>query len=255
MKRLGHLADPWSIMGATYVFAAIFLWLAVLLQHQPVVFLSAVLWPSLVYGTAFALYTLALSQGEISEVSLWTNLTTILLFLWNPLALAQGWWWMGLFAVGAWLSGAQRVSENVAIIIGSDVFFAMGRLLDVHYQLYPPLTYGANLMTGVGMWMILGLGLARWWPKTIQTVRTFPAGFGLEGFLNALSYVSVVILLRQMPAVIVEAISASAGLLAAFSGFFFHEPMGFRRVVGASVMSFSAILLLLAHTPASAGMK
>ncbi len=248
LTALGRHTDPWGIMGASSVMAALFLWLGVVLQHQPLIWLWPILWPSLVYAGAFSLYTWALSQGPISEVSPWSNATTLFLFIWHP-GLSQGIGFVALFALGAWLAGAQRLSLAGWVMLASDVFFAAARLLDVHYRLYPPLTYGANLMTWVSLWILTGLTISGGRGKILGTVKDFPVFSTIEGFLNALSYVSVVMLLRQMPVAIVEAVSSIAGLLAALGGFVFHEQMTMRRILGALIMSVSAILLLLTQSP------
>ncbi|WP_028962826.1 hypothetical protein [Sulfobacillus thermosulfidooxidans] len=254
LTALGRHSDPWGIMGASSVMAALFLWLGVFLQHQPLTWLWPILWPSMVYAAAFSLYTWALSKGPISEVSPWSNATTLLLFLWHP-GLSQGIGFIASFAIGAWLAGAQSLSLAGWVMLASDVFFAAGRLLDVHYRLYSPLTYGANLMTWVSLWILSGLALSRGRGKILSTVKNFPVLSTLEGFFNALSYVSVIMLLRQMPVAIIEAVSSIAGLLAALGGFIFHEQMTVRQILGAFIMSASAFFLLLTQSPITLNSK
>lgn len=238
-------ASPWPVMGAAYIGAALFLWAAAGAQGHWGVDWQA-FWPSMAYAAAFGLYTSSLVTGQASQVSPWSNATAMMLFILHPADWrGVSWLFMGLFGIGAWCQVQGRLSWPVLMMVASDMLLVVGRLGDVHAAMGNPWTYGASLMTFVAVWMGLAIAARGELPAVFRVVAAYPLASAATGLLNAVSYVSVVVLLESWPATLVEASSAVAALAAAvIAPFLFQERATSRRIGGAVLMTLSAVLLL-----------
>ncbi|AUW93297.1 EamA family transporter [Sulfobacillus sp. hq2] len=242
-------ASPWAVMGLSYVGAAVWLW-AIAAWKGTSGFDWQALGPGTLYAGAFALSTMSLVIGEASQVSPWSNATTLLLFLIHPAHLPPtSWLLIGLFAVGAWWQVQGHLSKPVWMMLASDGLLAMGRLADVHVQSPDPWTYGASLMTCVASWMIAAVFWHQEGKAVFRVAKAMPVTTGIVGLLNAIAYVSVVILLKRWPASLVEASSAVAAFFAALIAvYLFREAANSRRIGGAAIMTVTAVLLILDYS-------
>lgn len=247
---LGHRQSAWSTMVVAYGGAALVLWLSALFLGAAH-FISAAFWPGSVYAVSFALYTLALSRGEVGQVSAWANATPVLLFLWHPTG--TGWAWLAVagFLLGAlWLGGIRRGHVDAAVVwmLLSDGVLVIGRLLDASHTGYHPIAYAASLYLVVTVWMILAMVFLGQGRATIQLIRARPWWSLFAATANGGSYLTLFSLLKVMPVTLIEAVSALAGVGATVVGvLWFHEKGRRRKILASAVMTLATILLLYDH--------
>ncbi len=247
---LGHKQSSWSTMVVAYGGAALVLWLGALIMGSAH-FIAAAFWPGSVYAVSFALYTIALSRGEVGQVSAWANATPVLLFLWNPTG--TGWAWVAVagFALGAvWLGGLRRghIDASVVWMLLSDVVLVIGRLLDASHTGFNPIAYAASLYLVVTGWMLLTMFLLGQGRATIKLVQGRPLWSLFAAAANGGSYLTLFSLLKLMPVTLIEAVSALAGVGATVIGvLWFHEKGRRRKILASSMMTLATILLLYDH--------
>ncbi len=210
----------------------------------------AAFFPSIIYACSFAIYTAALSKGAVSAVSPWSNLSVLFLFLVAP---DSGWWaWSGLAALGMGtallVTGTTTDVIPVWMMIGADVLFVVARVLDVGRAPGSAVTYAANLYGWVTVWIggfALALGQGH---RIIPLVQRRLRWSFLSSLTNAASYLSFILLMPRLPLWVIEGLGSIAALIATLIGsFWLLEAMAWRKIVGSSLMSLGAVLLLLGH--------
>ncbi len=247
---LGRRQSSWSTMVVAYGGAALVLWLGALFMGS-VDFISAAFGPGSVYAVSFTLYTMALSRGEVGQVSAWANATPVLLFLWQPTG--TGWAWLAVagFALGAlWLGGLRRGEVNSAVVwmLLSDVVLIIGRLLDVSHRAFDPIAYAASIYLVVTGWMVLAMFFLGQGRATMRLIQRRPLWSLFAAAANGGSYLTLFSLLKLMPVTLIEAISALAGVGATIIGvLWFHETGRRRKILASTVMTLATILLLYDH--------
>lgn len=247
---LGQRASSWSTMVVAYGGATVVLWIGCLVIGSGH-FVAASFWPGSVYAVSFALYTTALSRGEVGQVSAWANATPVLLFLWHPTG--TGWAWVAVagFALGAvWLGGIRRGHVDAAVIwmVLSDVVLVVGRLLDASHTAYNPIDYAASLYLVVTVWMLLAMVFLGQGQATLKLLRERPLWSLFAAAANGGSYLTLFSLLKIMPVTLIEAVSALAGVGATVIGvLWFHEKGRRRKILASTVMTLATILLLYDH--------
>ncbi|MCL5063917.1 MAG: hypothetical protein M1600_02360 [Firmicutes bacterium] len=212
---------------------------------------SAAFFPSLIYAAHFVLYVTAFSEGDVAAVSPWTNLTVLLLYLWNPF----GGWLAGIgltcFVIAMGLGVERGESRNfrpVLLMVAACLVLAVGRQADVGQPPTYPLAYAASLFTCISLWvavMILCLAQER---AVVALVRERPLWSLLSAITNAASYLTLVLLIHRLPLAALEALGSIAALLATAIGVvWLLERPGKRKMVASWLMSAGAAALLSEH--------
>ncbi len=247
LHRLGQRESGWlATMIIGFCGAAAVLWVMNLWQGTSS-WHPATLWIGAIYAIAFSLYTASMARGPISIVSPWSNATVIILWLLHPsggiLAVAS----LALFALGAFLLTGHKVSAPVLWMLASDGFLALARIADVHHVTEPPVIYATNLFTAISLWMMIPLLVSGKIRSVARLVRAEPGWSFIAASSNAAAYLALFCLLRFLHPAIVEAISAVASSVAAFSGvFFFHEGGLLRKTFSSIFMTMGTVMLLIA---------
>lgn len=247
--RLGHGANPVAAMVLAYGGAAGVLWLAAWGGNQAH-WSNAAWWPSLIYAASFGCYTTSLALGPVSTVSAWANAVVVMMFLLQPVPHLLAWFGVAVFTGGMWvLMAGRRWSSGIWWMLAADGLLVGGRYLDaIHVRVTDPLAYAATLMTGVTCWMALTLLLNAGFGDTMDLFRERSRWALWAAVANAGSYLSLVILLRQLPPFIIEAASSLAGIGGTLLGvWWLREPHGPQKLLGAFCMTLGAIAVLSDH--------
>ncbi|MCL5116359.1 MAG: hypothetical protein M1272_04330 [Firmicutes bacterium] len=247
---LGRQRNALATTAVAYGGAAALLWLSAWATGQGY-WVGQAFWPGAVYAVSFALYTAALAEGPVSLVSAFANATAVLLFFVTPRWDVQSLLAIGLFGLGAALlvPWGRRPSKALAWMLLSDAALAVGRLLDVHNQGVASLPYAASLFTAVLLWLAVPMTLYQRWGDVVRMVRERPGWGSIAAVSNGLAYLTVLELLRRIPATLVEAMSAWAGVIATVAGVVgFREGDGLRKVGSATLMTLGIVILLFSQS-------
>lgn len=246
---LGREKNGLATTAVAYGGSAVVLWIAALwLEHGH--WVGQAFWPGAVYAVSFALYTASLAAGPVSLVSAFANATTIILFFITPTTSLVAWFAVGLFALGSFLLMPlrERLAPAVLWMLLSDGALALGRLMDSHNTGLASFSYAASLFTSVGLWLIIPLTLYGLWGEIFALMRQRPHWSLAASVTNAVAYLTVLELLRHMPATLVEAISAWAGVFATIAGvWWFHESQARRKIGAATLMTIGTIILIFSQ--------
>lgn len=251
---LGRGRGPLATTAVAYGGAAVLLWMAALWTGQAH-WIGQAFWPGAVYAASFGLYTASLVRGPVSVVSGFANATVPMLFLLDPRWDAMSGFGMALFGGGAvlLLARRQRFSPAVLWMLLSGAALAAGRLMDVTHQSMAPLPYAASLFTSVVLWMLVPVTAYSQWPEVASIVRQRTAWVLLACTTNAVSYLTVLALLRRISPAMVEAVSAWAGVLATVAGVVIFREGGGRKKAIAAVLLTAGTVILLFSQPARMG--
>ncbi|NMP22849.1 hypothetical protein [Sulfobacillus harzensis] len=249
---LGRGQNALAVTAVAYGGAALFLWAACLFLGQ-FRWQGEAFWPGAIYAVSFFLYTASLSEGPVSLVSAFANATAVILFLVAPvfdgLALAG----IVLFGVGAAMlvPWGEGVSRAVWWMLLSDAALALGRILDSGVHGVASLPYAASLFSSVVLWLLVPVTAYGRWGDVRDLIRSRPGWGTLAAGANGFSYLTVFELLRLMPATLVEAVSAWAGVLAAAVGaVWFREGGGIKKLSASALMTFGTVILLFSQRSA-----
>lgn len=250
--RLGKAASPLPTMVIAYGGAAVILWLAAGLWGQWE-WISESMGSALVYAASFGCYTVSLVKGPVSTVSAWSNAAVILLFLAHPNPSLLAWLGVAVFAagmVGLLSVGDRFLSSGVIWMLLADVFLVGGRLLDAHHGgTGAAISYAASLMTGVSVAMGAAYVLFNRQETVRDLIVTRPAWAILSAGFNAGAYLTLVVLIRELPPFVVEAVSSLAGIGATVLGIFWlgERRRALSKLVAAGLMTLGAIGVLTDH--------
>ncbi len=234
-------------MAIAFFGAALLLWI-VAIAHGQRIWIGSTLWTGVLYAIAFGLYTTSLQEGPVGSVSPWTNATIILLWLIQPTEDLLSVGGILIFSYGAWLLISRKITRPVILMILSDLFLVMARLLDVSNSHLPAFAYSASLFTSISLWMSIPVALYGQLFPAIRLLRIRPAWSITAASTNAFSYITLFALLEWLPPALVEAISALSGFAATIIGItIFHESRGRRNIWGSGLMTLGVLLLLLDH--------
>ncbi len=251
---LGRGHGPLATTAVAYGGAAALLWLAAIGTGQAH-WVGEAFWPGAVYAASFGLYTASLVRGPVSVVSGFANATVPMLFFLDPHWDAMSVLGMALFGAGAMvlLPRRQGFSPAVLWMLLSGVALVGGRLLDVSHQSLAPLPYAASLFTSVVLWLVVPVTAYDQWPQVASIVRERGGWVMLACITNAVSYLTVLALLRRIAPTMVEAVSAWAGVLATVAGVVIFREGGGRRKVAAALLLTVGTVILLFSQPARMG--
>lgn len=246
---LGRGKNALATTAVAYGGATVLLWLAALLSGHAY-WVGLAFWPGAIYAVSFVLYTAALAKGPVSVVSAFSNATAVLLFFSSPVWDWRAWAGIALFALGGafMVPWRGRPPASVLWMLLSDVALAVGRLLDAHVQGVDTVAYAASLFTSVTVWLVVPLTAYARWGDVRQLMSDRPGWSLLSAGTNGLAYLTVFELLKRMPATMVEAVSAWAGVLATVAGLvLFHEGGGRRKIIAAVLMTVGTVILLFSR--------
>lgn len=243
---LGHRRGALEATTVAYGGAALLFWLGCVASGH-MTWIGAAFWPGAVYAVSFALYTAALTEGAVGEVSGFANTTVFLLFLvdptWDPWSLAG----MAMFMAGSilLLEPRPKFSRPVLWMVLSGAALVVGRLLDQRSLTAVSLPYAASLFTSVLLWLAVPVTAFRLWGRTGRLAATRPVWSLASASFNALAYWTVLELLRRVSPVLVEAVSALAGVGATALGVvMFKEGRGLQKLLATLLMTAATLILL-----------
>jgi hypothetical protein len=244
-SRRGALAATTVAYGG----AALFLWGASAAAGH-LAWIGAAFWPGAVYAVSFALYTAALTEGAVGEVSGFANTTVLLLFIVQP-----RWDLWSLVGMTFFLAGSlllvppgQKLSRPVLWMVLSGVAVVVGRLMDQKALTPVSLPYAASLFTSVLLWLAVPVSAYGLWRSAGRLAVERPVWSVSSAGFNALSYWTVLELLRLISPGLVEAVSALAGVGATAVGVvMFKEGRAVPKVLAAVLMTTATLMLLFSQ--------
>ncbi len=246
---LGRHRQALVTTQVAYGGAALLLWLWSFFAGQGR-WVSQAIWPGAIYAVSFTAYTQALALGPVSLVNGFANATVVMLFLlspiWSPLPILA----LSLFTAGGvmLLPRGGHLSRGVWWMLASGAALVAGRILDAGHQALPSLPYAATLFTVVVMWLAVPVTAYGLWPAIGALIGERPGWAMAAATLNAVSYLTVLELLRQISPTLVEAVSAWAGVVATIAGVIgFKEGGATRKVSAATLMTVGTMILLFSR--------
>lgn len=249
---LGRGQNALATTVVAYGGAAVALWAACLIFGQ-FHWVGAAFWPGAIYAVSFALYTASLGEGPVGLVSGFANAAVVMLFMvqprWDLLSLTG----LGLFVLGSvlLLPRGGRLTRSVVWMLLSGVALVGGRLLDASHLPVLSLPYAASLFTAVLMWLVVPITAYGAWGDVGRLVVERRSWAAAASVFNAVSYLTVLELLRYISPTLVEAVSACAGVAAVAAGVIaFREGDAAKKVAAAVLMTIATLILIFSRAGA-----
>lgn len=247
-NRLGRGVPPLPATLVAYFGAAVALFAADVAAGGPIVDPSAI--PGvLIYSVSFTLYFWALSVGPLSVVGAWPAATALMLWIWHPEGGFQAFAGVVLVVMGGLVLGGRlrlRAAVGIFIMLGSDASLAVGRLVDAHLAVGPPIAYAFTLFAGVSLLMGAVVAVSRGLGYAVRLARARPGWLLAAALVNGAAYLTLIGLLQHWPPYLVEALSGAAGLVTVALGVLvLGEGDGVRKGLGAVLLSLGSALLVL----------
>lgn len=251
---LGRHRPALATTAVAYGGAALVLW-GLCVAFGQARWVGAAFWPGAIYAFSFTTYTQSLALGPLGLVNGFANATVVMLFLISPV-----WGLLPLVGIAVFVVGSafliphdRGLTPGVWWMLASGAALVAGRILDAGNLSGPSLPYAATLFSVVVMWLAVPLTAYGMWPAIGDLVRDRPAWAIGGACVNALSYLTVLELLRQITPTLVEAVSACAGVAATVAGVAVFREGGARRKIGAATLMTIGTMILLFSRPGGMG--
>lgn len=263
VKRLGTYGDSFSSAFLFFAFGALLLWPFTILEEVgSYAFLGRVAVSSVVYAAAFVCYVKSLSIGEASLVSPLYNFNIFFLAVIAAVFLGEG---LGLFKLaglcllvyGATFLNRQRTwwcslgvlfqDRACRLMMAGSLLIAVGRVIDKYNMaVAPPVTYCFTLYCFVSAYLLILIIWKRRVGRMVRLVREQPGLSITAGAINGLSYLFLLIALKDLEVSVAEPVSMLGMVVTVIlSKFMFGEYIR-QRMLGVVVMTGGAWLLFLA---------
>lgn len=262
VKKLGEARGSEDAACLFFGLAAVFLLPVLFFTRWPgPAFLPGVIAAGALYSIANVFYVRSLSEGEVSLVAPLLSLSTFFLlmlavvFLGEPLTAPK------LAGTACLVLGASLLEEGASLITSlrklfayrpaqymviSALFTAAGRVIDKHLNAsVSPLLYAFVLNLVVGLFLAGYLAVRGRRSAVLSLLAERPGLAFLSGFVNAYSYLLLLVALRWLDVSVAEPATSCSLLLSVLLGYLvYREPI--RRRLPAAALIVAGVWLLLA---------
>ncbi len=262
VKQLGENSDS---VGAAFLFfsiASIFLIPVLFFTEIPENwnFLWWVLFASLIYSNTFVLYVRSLSLGEASLVGPLYNFNIFFLliltsiFLGEKVTILKVTGILLLFYGTSFLNRQKNPFKSIKalfndkacqIMILCSFLMAFGRTIDgFAVKNVSPLLYSFCLYTGISMFLFLYILFRKRWKTTVSIFRSRPIHSSVAAFINAYSYLFLVIAFTKIDVSIAEPASMLSMIVTVILAHYIFNEKIRDRLIGVIIMIAGAWLLI-----------
>lgn len=264
VKQLGQQSNSEGAAFLFFAIATLFLTPFLLLIELPSSFgfLLLVALGSFTYAIAFVLYVKSLSIGEASLVSPLYNFNVLFLLILTAILLGEPITAFKIVGILLLILGASLLNRQknllqslgalfkdraCLLMIVCSILMAVGRTIDGFVvQDIPPMLYAFCLYTGISLFLLIYLLLAKKTGEMLSLLRSRPKVAVAAGAVNAYAYVLLLFAFTKIDVSVAEPISMLGMIVTVIlARLIFKEKIG-RRLVAVIVMIAGAWLLLYA---------
>ncbi len=263
VKQLGTDSDS---VGAAFLFfsiATVFLVPVLFFTRYPSdwSFLLWVLLASIIYSNTFVIYVRSLTMGEASLVGPLYNFNIFFLLILTSIFLDEKITWLKFSGIALLFYGTSFLNRQSnplksirylfkdrasQLMILCSFLMAFGRTIDGYaVQSVSPLFYSFCLYAGISLFLGIYLSLRRRWSYTIDLLKKKPGPASIAAFINAYSYLMLVIAFTRIDVSIAEPASMLSMIVTVVLAHYIFGEKIRERLVAVIIMIAGAWLLTL----------
>ncbi len=261
VKQLGTNSDS---VGAAFLFfsiATVFLVPVLFFIELPSdwhfmwwVFLAAV-----IYSNTFVLYVRSLSLGEASLVGPLYNFNIFFLLILTAIFLDENINWLKITGIILLFYGTSYLNKQknpvkslkalftdkaCQLMILCSFLMAFGRTIDGYaVQRVSPVFYSFALYFTISVFLLFYILLKKRWSFTLELLKTKPVASSVAAFINAYSYLLLVIAFTKIDVSVAEPASMLSMIVTVILAHFIFGEKVRDRIVGVIIMIIGAWLL------------
>lgn len=261
VKQLGQDSDS---VGAAFLFfsiATVMLVPVLLFNDMPRDwnFMIWVLLAAAIYSNTFVLYVRSLSLGEASLVGPLYNFNIFFLLILTSIFLGEKITWLkvgGIFLLFYGTSYLNRQKNPVKslkalfsdkacqLMILCSFLMAFGRTIDGHaVQTVSPVFYSFALYFMISVFLLFFILIKKRWGFTMKLLKAKPVPSSIAAFINAYSYLFLVIAFTKIDVSIAEPASMLSMIVTVILAHFIFGEKIRDRIIGVVIMIIGAWLL------------
>jgi transporter family protein len=262
VKQLGQGSDS---VGAAFLFFSIAtLFLFPVLFFVPIPdnwnFMGWVILAGAIYSNTFVLYVRSLSLGEASLVGPLYNFNVFFLLLLTSIFLGEKITWLKITGIILLFYGTSYLNRQknpvkslkalfsdkaCQLMILCSLLMAFGRTIDGYaVRSVSPVFYSFTLYFTISLFLLAYLLIKKRWSFTMQLLKAKPVPSSIAAFINAYSYLFLVIAFTKIDVSIAEPASMLSMIITVILAHFVFGEKIRDRIIGVIIMIAGAWMLM-----------